>query len=153
MNWLIDLLTNPFFITPVIAWFIAQVIKTIIHAIANKKVDWSRLIGDGGIPSCHSATVASLAFICLLVYGTKSFQFAISVILAIIVCHDAMGVRLEAGRHAMLLNRMMRASKDMTEEEYEKEKLNEFVGHTPAQVFAGVGVGIGIAIVMYFIFF
>ncbi len=153
MNWFIDLVTNPFFMTPVIAWFIAQVIKTIIHAIVNKKIDWSRMVGDGGIPSCHSATVSSLAFICILAFGTHSFQAAISLILAIIVCHDAMGVRREAGKHAKILNLMLKNKKTDGENTLIQEKLKEFVGHTPVEVFAGVAVGIGVAIVMFFVFF
>ena len=154
MAWFIDLVTNPFFMTPVIAWFVAQVIKTIIHAVANKKIDWSRMVGDGGIPSCHSATVSALAFMCILVYGTHSFQAAISLILAIIVCHDAMGVRREAGKHAKILNKILVNAKKPDGDGGElQEKLKEFVGHTPVEVFAGVAVGIGIAIAMYFVFF
>lgn len=154
MSWFIELVTNPFFMTPVISWFIAQVIKTIVHAVVNKKIDWSRMVGDGGIPSCHSATVSALAFICILVYGTHSFQAAISLIFAIVVCHDAMGVRREAGKHAKILNKMITTIKKPDGEQVElPEKLKEFVGHTPMEVFAGVAVGIGVAIAMYFVFF
>lgn len=153
MTWLKDLITNPFFIVAVSSWFIAQVLKTIIYAIANKKVDLSRIVGDGGIPSGHSATVSSLAFMCLLVYGTHSFEFAIAVILAIIVCHDAMGVRSEAGKHAVILNKLIHSHESLSDENHSKESLNEFVGHTPVQVMAGIAVGIANAIFMYIIFF
>ena len=109
MNWLYDLLCNPFLITGVSSWFIAQVLKTIIYAIINKKIDLLRLIGDGGMPSGHSATVTSVAMISALVYGTGSFQFAITAILAVIVCHDATGVRLETGKQAMMINELVKA--------------------------------------------
>lgn len=153
MKWFIDLVTNPFFMTPILSWLVAQIIKTIIHAIANKMVDFKRMAGDGGMPSCHSATVASLAFICLLHFGAGSFQFAVTVILAIIVCHDAYGVRQEAGKHAAILNRLMDASEQDFDEYLPKGKLNEHIGHSPAEVFVGVFIGIGMAIVMYFIWF
>lgn len=153
MTWVKDLFTNPFIITPVLAWFVAQIIKTIIHAISNKVVDLKRLVGDGGMPSCHSATVASLAFICLLRFGAGSFQFAISLILAIIVCHDAMGVRQEAGKHAEILNKLMDESDTNFDKYLPRGKLNAYIGHTAAQVFAGVAIGIGWAILMYFVFF
>lgn len=153
MTFVKDLFTNPFIITPISAWFVAQIIKTIIHAIGNKVVDFKRLIGDGGMPSCHSATVASLAFICLLHFGVGSFQFAVSLILAIIVCHDAMGVRQEAGKHAEILNKLIDESKRDFVKHLPKGRLNEFVGHTSAQVFVGVAIGIGWAILMYFVFF
>ena len=46
--------------TGAVAWVISQVIKTILHLIVNKKIVWERLIGDGGMPSSHSATVTSV---------------------------------------------------------------------------------------------
>ena len=59
MNWLIEFITNPYLITGVSSWFYAQVLKTIIFLIINKKFDFSRMFGDGGMPSGHSATVTS----------------------------------------------------------------------------------------------
>ena len=78
MNWFIDLISNPFLITAVSSWLIAQVLKTIIHAFVNKKIDVMRLFGDGGMPSGHSATVTSLAMMSALVYGADSFEFAVT---------------------------------------------------------------------------
>ena len=98
MDWLYELITNRFLITGVASWFVAQVLKTIIHAIINKKLVLERLFGDGGMPSGHSATVTALATISALTFGFDSFQFAVTALLAIIVCHDAMGVRLETGK-------------------------------------------------------
>lgn len=153
MTWLKDLFTNPFIITPIISWFVAQVMKMFIHSYNNKRLTLSRMRGDGGMPSCHAATVSSLGFICLWAFGPKSFQFAISLILAIIVCHDAMGVRQEAGKHAEILNIMMEESDKSFDEYLPKGKLNEYIGHTPIQVFAGIGVGFVMAAIMYKIFF
>ena len=109
MDWLKDLFSNPFLLTGVGSWFVAQVIKTIIHFIIYKKLDFERLVGDGGMPSGHSATVASLATICGLSYGLDSVEFAIAAILAIIVCHDATGVRRETGKHAEILNELLKS--------------------------------------------
>ena len=99
MDWFLDLITNRFFIVSVSSWFVAQFLKTVIYALENKKWDWSRLFGDGGMPSGHSATVSSLAVMSGLTFGFDSFQFAVTAILAIIVCHDAMGVRQETVVH------------------------------------------------------
>ena len=100
MNWFQKLLSNPFLLIGLSSWFWAQLIKTIIHAIVTKSIDFTRLIGDGGMPSGHSATVSSLATAAALVYGLGSFEFAMAFIFAIVVCKDAMGVRLEtAGRY------------------------------------------------------
>ena len=149
MDWLYDLVTNPFLITSVGSWFIAQVIKVIIHAIIYKKLDLERLFGDGGMPSGHSATVSSLAIMCALVYGVGSVEFAISAILAIIVCHDAMGVRRETGKQAAMLNQLMRTLDMLGENKSPEVKLKEFVGHTPLQVIVGISIGITNGVVMY----
>lgn len=154
MDWFFDLMTNRFLITSTSSWLIAQVVKTVIHAIVNKKLDMTRLFGDGGMPSGHSATVTSLATMSALVFGPSSFQFAVCAILAIIVCHDATGVRRETGKQAVLLNELIKAFEEMLSTETLPEvKLKEFVGHTPIQVLAGIIVGIANAFFMYYIVF
>lgn len=149
MEWLHDLIKNPFLIASISSWMIAQVLKVIIHAIINRKMDISRLFGDGGMPSGHSATVSSLAVMCALVYGAGSVEFAISSILAIIVCHDAMGVRREAGKQAVIINELIEAFSVLTEEKLPELKLKEFVGHTPVQVVAGILIGVVNAFAMH----
>ena len=153
MNWLLELLTNPFLLTSLSSWFVAQVLKTIIHAIETQKLDFERLVGDGGMPSGHSATVTSLSAFCGLSFGFGSFQFAVTAILAIIVCHDAMGVRLETGKQAEVINELTKTIELLSSKEWTQEKLKEFVGHTPIQVLAGILLGIVNAIVMYFFVF
>lgn len=150
MDWLIDFLTNQYFITGVSSWAIAQVIKTIIYWIVNKKLDLWRLVGDGGMPSGHSATVASFATICGLIHGPASFEFAMSCILAIIVCHDATGVRQETGKQAVVLNQIMGLIERISDQKLSDDvKLKEFVGHTYTQVIAGVTLGILNAVILY----
>ena len=146
MDWLKDLITNPFLLTGVGSWLVAQVLKTIVHCIIYKKLDFERLIGDGGMPSGHSATVSSLATICGLSCGFGSVEFAISGILAIIVCHDAMGVRRQTGKHAEILNKLLQSFEAGTPVE-----LKELVGHTPLQVLMGILIGIANACLMHFV--
>ena len=153
MDWLIDLLTNRFLLVSLSSWFVAQVLKTVIYALETKKLDITRLFGDGGMPSGHSATVTSLAVFSGLNFGFGSFQFAATAILAIVVCHDAMGVRLETGKQAEVINDLIEIIDMLTTEELPEAKLKEFVGHTPIQVFAGIIVGIANACLMYYLLF
>ena len=132
MNWFQKLLSNPFLLIGLSSWFWAQLIKTIIHAIVTKSIDFTRLIGDGGMPSGHSATVSSLA------------------IVAIIVMHDAMGVRLETGRQAVIINDIVEAFNSLASEKLPEAKLKEFVGHTPLQVIAGILLGVANTFIMYY---
>ena len=153
MDWFFDLITNPFLITSVSSWFIAQVVKVIIHWVIYKKLDIERFYGDGGMPSGHSATVSSLMVVCGLACGTGSAEFALSAIFALIVCHDAMGVRRETGKQAVLLNELAKAFSALADEKLPEVKLKEFVGHTPIQVIAGILIGLLNGFVMHALLF
>ena len=150
MNWFQELLSNGFLLTALSSWFWAQLIKTVLHAIVTKKLDLTRLVGDGGMPSGHSATVSSLAASAAFVYGLGSFEFAIALVFAIVVCKDAMGVRLETGKQAAIINDIVEAFNVLvSEEKLPDAKLKEFVGHTPLQVIAGILLGTANALVLY----
>ena len=149
MKWFVDLISNPFLIAGISAWLVAQVIKTTIYAIIHKKLRWERMVGDGGMPSGHSATVTAVCVMSALLCGLNSFEFAISGILAIIVCHDAMGVRQQAGKHAVVLNELIKAFQELSSDDLPETKLKEFVGHTPVQVMAGILVGILDGVLLY----
>ena len=151
MNWLTDLLTNPYALTSMSSWFIAQAIKVIITFCVTKKVSVERMFGDGGMPSGHSATVTSLAILSALTFGFDSFEFAVTGILAIIVCHDAMGVRLETGKQAVAINELLEVFELIHPNKISEANLKEFVGHTPIQVMAGILLGIVNACVMHFL--
>ena len=153
MNWFLELLTNRFALTALSSWAVAQVVKTILHLIINKKLDMSRLFGDGGMPSGHSATVTSLATYAALAKGPGSFEFAVCGILAIIVCHDAMGVRLETQKQGLLLQDLVEAFEALSDQDIPEVKLKRFVGHTPIQVIAGMILGVANAFVMYHFIF
>ena len=92
MTFLADLFHNTIFLSAVTGWLVAQVMKTVIHLILTKEFVAERMVGSGGMPSSHSATVCGLATAAGITYGGGSFEFAISVILAIIVMYDAMCV-------------------------------------------------------------
>ena len=154
MEWFLELVGNPYLITALSAWFFAQVIKTILHAVMNGGLSLERLFGDGGMPSGHSATVTSLAVFCCLMHGAGSHEFAVSAILAIIVCHDAMGVRQETGKQTILINELVDlVEKLKLEHRLPTIELKEFVGHTPLQVAAGILLGFLDALLMYFVVF
>ena len=148
MNAWEQLIGNRILMSAVTGWFVAQLLKTIIHTLMTKKFDPERLTGSGGMPSSHSSTVCAMATASGLLYGLDSFAFAVTVIIAIIVMHDAMGVRLETGKQAKLLNEVVESFRSMKGKKLAEEKLNEFVGHTPLQVLMGALLGILIGFLM-----
>jgi len=121
MEYVDQFLHNRILIAGVLGWFFAQILKTVIYAVVNKKLDWNRLIGDGGMPSSHSATVTSVALAAGIEQGFGSPVFAVAFIVAMVVMHDASGVRQETGR---MLRKIFTAS----------EKDNILIGADYSQV-------------------
>ena len=142
MEFIMEILHNPVLVAAVMGWFVAQMLKTIIHLIVTKQFVLERMVGSGGMPSSHAATVCALATAAGLEFGGGSFEFAVAVILAIIVMHDARGVRRETGIQARILNEMMETFRKMGNKMTAEERLKEFVGHTPLQVLVGALLGI-----------
>ncbi|MBQ1312812.1 MAG: divergent PAP2 family protein [Blautia sp.] len=140
---------NKILITGCIAWICSQAAKVVIFLIINKHIVWERLIGDGGMPSSHSATVTSVAVATALTCGWDSPVFAVACIMALIVMHDAMGVRQETGKQTKVIKSMMELIESMGEGKLTPEEtLKEFVGHTRRQVFVGLILGILVAVLV-----
>lgn len=135
-------------VTAVIAWFTAQVLKVMLVLIKNKRLDFRRFVGSGGMPSSHSSFVVSLAMSVGLTEGFSGSLFAVTVVLALVVMYDAAGVRRAAGQQAKILNKLVEqwGKEDFTETE---KKLKELLGHTPVEVFAGALLGILIAVIRH----
>lgn len=82
------------------------------------------------------------------------WSFAVALIFAIVTIHDAMGVRLEASKHAQILNNL---AKDMPMEEKQsigfgkKGFLKEMLGHKFFEVLGGMLLGIIFGVSGYFI--
>jgi uncharacterized protein len=117
-----------------------QVFKFIWEGIRQRDFDLSVLARAGGMPSSHSAMTSSLATVFGYEQGLGSPLFAMAIVLAIIVMYDARGVRQESGKHASLLNQIMR-------ELFEgrpigEQDLKELLGHTGMEVTVGAIVGI-----------
>ena len=107
MNVWNDMLGNQILVSAVVGWTVAQVLKTLIDCALNKSFNAERLVGSGGMPSSHSATVCALTTAAALEYGAGSFEFAVSFVLAMVVMYDAIGVRRETGKQAKLLNSIL----------------------------------------------
>ena len=135
---------NPILTVALLAWFVAQVLKTLINFILLGKFQLERMWGDGGMPSAHSATVCAMVIATARSEGFSSAIFAVAAVVAIITMHDAMGVRRETGEQAKVLNKMIEQWIDVTEKNapfLQNMHLKEMVGHMPLQVLAGFVVG------------
>lgn len=143
-----EFLATSILITSVIAWFTAQVLKVIFVLIKKRKIDFSRFVGSGGMPSSHSAFVVSLTVAVGLTEGFESNLFAVCVVISLVVMYDAAGVRRAAGQQARILNKLVDkwGKEDIAET---GKKLKELLGHTPVEVFAGAVLGALIAVIRH----
>lgn len=156
----------------VFSWVMAQVIKTVLTLVTQRKFDAERLIGAGGMPSAHSALVCSMTLAVARQEGVDSSMFAIAIMFAAVVMYDAMGVRRAAGEQAKVLNKIVisvrpnqnkaaeqstlekkiRVKRDKSKilklDDMQFKKLKEYLGHTPLEVLAGSLLGIIIAMVL-----
>eukprot|EP00250_Pteridium_aquilinum_P012549 c20793_g2_i1 orf=364-855(+) len=131
-----------------ISFLIAQSLKVFTTWYKEKRWEAKRLLGSGGMPSSHAATVMGLAAGIGLKDGPGGSVFAIALVLASVVMYDASGVRLQAGRQAEVLNQIVF---ELPPEHplAETRPLREPLGHTPPQVVAGAMVGCLIALLLH----
>ena len=145
MGELLNIFANHVLMCASISWLVSQLLKFFINFIVEKEWKLERLFGDGGMPSGHSATVMAMAVMTGYTCGIGSVEFGIAAIIAIIVMHDATGVRRETGKQAVTIQQLFVAINEMLSEKdrlVQKEKLKTFVGHSPIQVFFGALTGI-----------
>ncbi|KAJ4959972.1 hypothetical protein NE237_019882 [Protea cynaroides] len=137
-------------ISAVVAFALAQSFKCLTTWYKERRWDAKQLIGSGGMPSSHSATVTALATAIGFQDGFGGSLFATAMVLACVVMYDAFGVRLQAGLQAEVLNQIVF---ELPEEHplAETRPLRELLGHTPPQVIAGGLLGILTATIAYLI--
>ena len=134
----------------------AQFVKVPIRLIVTKEFIPKLVFSTGGMPSSHTAAVTALTTSIGLIEGFDTTLFAVSFIFSVIIMFDASGVRRQAGKHAELLNELVRDVQYFAREardwnkkaDYEKrQELKELLGHKPIEVFFGAITGIVIGII------
>lgn len=147
-----DLITNYYLISAMGAWLLAQFLKIFTGFFKEQKFTFKALFfGTGGMPSSHTATVASLATACVIGEGFNSAIFAIAVVLCIIVMIDATGVRRETGKQSRALNIIVEELFKSNDIKTLDTHFKELIGHTPLQVVFGFITGVAAAIALSFI--
>ncbi len=123
------ILSEYLFLIPLVVLFLSEVAKIIVEYV--KTGDWDEgIFKTGGMPSSHSAFVTSLIIIVYQKLGMQSVEFAMAFVFASVVWYDAMSVRRAVGQQAEILNKLQR-----------KQKLKIRLGHSFAEVIAGIAFG------------
>jgi acid phosphatase family membrane protein YuiD len=140
MQYITQIVTNKYLYIPVLTWFSIQLFKVIWDLVKEKRFNFKRIMGAGGMPSSHSAVVCALSVLVGKSLGFDSAYFALATIFAFVVMYDACGVRRAAGKQASLLNKII-STPGLTNGQVH-ERLVEVLGHTPVQVLVGAIIGI-----------
>lgn len=139
MHFLQSIISNKAITIPVLAWFVAQLIKVLRVIYKEKKLDITRFVGSGGMPSSHSAFIVCLSTVVGKNRGWESMEFGIAVAVSLIIMYDAAGVRRAAGKQAEVLNMLLYSLKNKIQFE---GKLKELLGHSPFEVAMGALLGV-----------
>lgn len=137
-----------YFIIPIIVSLFVHGVKLLID-LAKGRFSWHRSIHYGGMPSSHAALVTSLATAVYLADGLN-IAFAISVVLAVVVIRDTIGLRGYLSSHGRILNKLIKDLPD--EEEYKYPVLEETIAHTWLQVIIGGLLGIILTLALFPLF-
>lgn len=142
-------------VAAVSAMVIAQFLKFFISFVLDRRLDFSRLISTGGMPSSHTALTTALTTAFGIKYGIQSSFFAMAAVLTIVVAHDAAGLRWQAGQHASEINKirddLQKLFKSISGTDHideHRKQLKELLGHKPLEVFMGALLGISIAYIL-----
>lgn len=139
-------ITYRYLMAAVLGWISAQGLKYIFARYNRRSArTYRNLYISGGMPSAHSATVASVTVVIGLVEGFGSSIFALSLLLSAIVMYDAMMVRRSVGEQGEFLLKVIQ------KEHLDKNGLPYFArGHKPIEVLAGAVLGSIIGCIVYF---
>jgi uncharacterized protein len=138
---------NPPLALALLAMASAQAFKFVRSLLGRRRADFTRLIGTGGMPSAHSASVTALSTAVGIGEGWGTPLFGVAAFFALVTMYDATGIRRAAGRQARVLNRMMHELRAY--HKLEPERLAELLGHTPVEVFVGAAYGALLAFALH----
>ena len=147
-------LSNPVLLACISSWFCAQFIKTVISILYGRIHSLYELVENliwktGGLPSSHSALVASLSTTVGFRNGISSDIFILSLCFFMVTIRDAVGVRRSNGIQAQKINEIGRHLNKKDIIDY--KPIREVNGHTPMEVTIGclLGFFIGLAFSLF----
>ena len=128
----------------VVTWSVANMLKPIITWIRSGKFSKETIFTKGGMPSGHTALSAPLATALFFETGFSPL-FATALILTILVVYDAIWVRTVIEKHSHAINALIKNRNDLP-------KMEENVGHTPAEVLVSLALSFVIPLLIYKVF-
>lgn len=130
---------------------LVQLIKILIDFFVEKKLKLDYLRRSWGFPSVHSALLWSICTLVYIIEWPHSINFALAVAIWSLIRYDSVNVRLEAWKHAQLLNEIKIELKDILNVGKNMNMLKERLGHTIYEVWWGIMIWVLLTIVVLWI--
>ena len=113
-----------------------QLFKVVLYSLRERRLALSYFLSAGGMPSSHSAFVTALTVSVGMGSGFSSDLFAVSCVFSVIIIYDAWRLRGAVEHHARILTNLVARDPDLA-----AGAINVRIGHSPAQLAAGMAVG------------
>jgi len=139
-----SVLSNRVLLSAILAWVLAQSAKVLWSFTKDRKFNFERIMGSGGMPSAHSASVVAGTFAIGKLMGYGHPLFGLAFIVSFIVMYDAANVRMAAGKQAKVINRII--NEIGVHKIHLDEELKELLGHTYLEVLVGMILGIVVGV-------
>jgi uncharacterized protein len=123
-------------VTAVAVQVVCQAFKVVLYSLKEKRLALSYFISAGGMPSAHSAFVTALSVSVGIRSGFSSDLFAIAAAFSLIIIYDSWRLRGAVEHHARLLSQLVAGRRDIT-----PGRINLRLGHSPAEIAAGIAFG------------
>lgn len=131
-------------ITAVGVQLACQAFKVVLYSVREKRLALSWFLSAGGMPSAHSAFVTALSVSVGLWSGFSSDVFAVAFVFSVIIIYDSWRLRGAVQHHARALKKISDANAKL-----KLGPLNENIGHSIAEIAAGIGAGGALAAAVY----
>lgn len=120
------------FVAAAASMILGQSWKVISPVFSGKTPAFRNILQSGGMPSAHTAAVASLTLVTGLREGLDSSIFAVALVLTAVVAHDAVKVRGSINTIIKIIRKI--APPEVLEKE---GVLPDTIGHSVGEVAAG----------------
>jgi acid phosphatase family membrane protein YuiD len=129
-----------------LSWFVAQGMKVLFELLRYGLLNWSRLtwraVWAGGMPSAHSALVASSALAIFLSTGPNNPVFGFSLIMACIVVYDR-------SRMYAIYRILQKKFSPLQQAAQNDPIFKDLLGHRFSEIIVGIMIGIGCGLAVF----
>jgi len=144
MNVFLEILIHPILVVSLISGALSQLIKMILVSLRRREITfdvlWKGYGNKAGMPSSHTAFMASATTAIYILDGGITNLFMLSLITTLIIIQTVVDLKFHFDKASEYINEMFDVVFDFKESAW--TKFEHVVGHTYNQIIAGAILGI-----------